>query len=147
MGDCWKYIYKISISSCNSIPERLFYRWCILLLLASVMNILMQIYGHISSGYTPPYRPYSECVEAKISGTVVFLPTKSYSSQAWILREPGPLFWLYWNQVFLCFPKLITQQRGKMINVLSILAEPIHKEAKIPNMLCRYIYFRCLSWW
>ena len=38
-------------------------------------------------------------------------------------------------------PQLITQQRGKMIDVLSILAEPIHKKAKIPNMLCRYNIF------
>ena len=28
-----------------------------------------------------------------------------------------------------------------MIDVLSILAEPIHKKAKIPNMLCRYNIF------
>ena len=38
-------------------------------------------------------------------------------------------------------PKLITQQRGKMIDVLSILAEPVHQKAKIPNMFCRYNIF------
>ena len=132
------------ISSCNSVPGRLSYRWCILLLLASVENTLMQTHGHISSGYTPPYRPYSEHIEAEIVGTLVFLLTKGCSSQAWIIWEPGPLFWLYWNRVssnIMNVPKLITQQRWKMIDVLSILAEPVHKKAKISNMLYRYNIF------
>ena len=40
------------------------------------MNSLMLSHGHISSGYTPLCRPYSEYVEDGIDGTIYMLASE-----------------------------------------------------------------------
>ena len=102
MGVYWKYIYMV-LQSWSHLTA--VYHVGYLVGMHSFTFIQCSEYINADTWsyflrYTPPCRPYSEHIDARIGGTPVFLLTKSCSNQAWIISEPGPLFWLYQKSSF-----------------------------------------------